>query len=198
MSIVSDDDKPIFGDSGKRSARQRKRRTPGELPPLTQEKLREIAIRYVERYQTTQARLERLLRNKIRMRGWEEGGEEPDIEAISNRMVELGYVDDGLFAESRTRGLARRGFGAQRINQELAAAGIDEGQREEALENYDALGAALAFAKRKRFGPFGTPASEPRIRQRQIASMARAGHSYDLARKIVDAESEEDLPEEEG
>jgi regulatory protein len=166
-------------------------------PPLDPATLTAIAVRYVERFQTSRARLLRLLQQKLRQRGWDDGLPPPDLAAIADRMVELGYVNDTAFAEARTRGLTRRGMGAGRVRSSLAAYGIDHDVSSAALEGHDALAAAIDFARRKRLGPFGPPAADPKIRNRQMGAMARAGHPQALARAILNARTEEELPQPE-
>ncbi len=178
------------------AARQNSARNSGSKkppPPLSEERLRAIAIRYVERYQTTRQRLRRLLQRKVRERGWEEGLPPPDFDGLIEQMAGLGYVNDAAFAEARMRSLARRGLGRARIAADLAAAGIDRDSREALLESADPWRAALDFARRKRFGPFGAAIADPRQRQRQLAAFARAGHPQRLAVRILDAESAGDL-----
>ncbi len=162
------------------------------LPPLDPETLQAIAVRYVERYQTTRQRLLRLLRQKLRQRGWNPDGPAPDLEAIASRMVSLGYVNDGAFADARARGLQRRGLGPARVRAALSAAGIGDSIAEEALGQLDPLRAALDFARRKRLGPYGPPADDQKAKARQMAAMARAGHAPGLARRILDAQSPEE------
>jgi regulatory protein len=174
---------------------QRARMPRKPAPPLDPGALSAIAVRYVERFQTSRARLLRLLRQKLRQRGWEEGLPPPDVEAIADRLVELGYVNDAAFAEAKTRGLARRGMGAGRVRASLSAFGIDRDTSDAMLEGHDDLAAALDFARRKRLGPFGPPITDPRTRNRQMGAMARAGHPQSLARAILNARTEEDLPE---
>ena len=164
-------------------------------PPLDQAALEAIALRYLERFQTSRARLLRLLQQKIRARGWKEDAAPPDPEAIAERMVVLGYVNDAAFAEARTRGLARRGMGAGRVQAALSGYGIDADTRSTALEGHDPWAAALDFARRKRLGPFGPPINDPKLRAKQLAAMARAGHGFDVAKRVVDAESVEALEE---
>lgn len=173
-------------------------RTPRKpLPPLDPQALTAIAVRYVERFQTTRARLLRLLQQKLRQRGWQEGLPPPDLAAIADRMVALGYVNDAAFAEARTRGLTRRGMGAGRVRSSLAAYGIDRETGDAALEGHDALAAAIDFARRKRLGPFGPPLADPKLRNRQMGAMARAGHPHSIARAILNARTEEELPQAE-
>ena len=46
--------------------------------------------------------------------------------------------------------------------------------------------AALAFARRKRFGPWSGVAADRALREKQIAAMVRGGHGFALARAIVE------------
>jgi regulatory protein len=48
------------------------------------------------------------------------------------------------------------------------------------------LDAALRFAERRRIGPFGSCGSDPKAREKAIGAMVRAGHSFALAKAIVD------------
>lgn len=177
-------------------ANAKRERTPRKPPPpLDPPMLDAIAVRYVERFQTTRARLLRLLNQKLWQRGWEEGLPPPDPEAVADRMVALGYVNDAAFAEARARGLQRRGMGAGRVRAALFALGVGADDSGDALDALDPRQAAIDFARRKRLGPFGPPVDDPKIRNRQFAAMARAGHPPRLARAILTARSEDELPE---
>ncbi len=156
------------------------------IPPLDAAGLDAAALRYVERFQTTRARLVRLLRDKLRTRGWQ-GDAPPDPEAVAERMAALGYIDDAAFADARARGMARRGMGSGRVRQSLAAYGVQAEDAAPALAAVDAFSAALELARRKRLGPWGPPANDPKLRQRQLAAMARGGHDIRLAKAILAA-----------
>ena len=169
----------------------RERRRPRPLDPA---KLEELALAYVARFATSAAKLERYLVRKLRERGWdgaEESGREPDLAALVGRYVALGYIDDAAYARSRGGSLLRRGYGPRRVRQALAEAGIDETTRDEARAGVAAeRRAALALARKRRFGPFGPARPDRQQRERQLAAMLRAGHPLDSAREMVDAASE--------
>lgn len=168
------------------ASRNRGRRAPR---PLDRAGLQDLALAYVARFATSAAKLERYLVRKLRERGWEgEGAADP--EAVVRRFAELGYVDDAAYARSRSGSLLRRGYGPRRVNQALAEAGIDEETRGavragEAEERR----AALAMARKRGFGPFGTSRPDRSLREKQLAAMLRAGHPLDSAREMVDAPS---------
>lgn len=156
--------------------------------PLDAAKLEELALAYVARFATSSAKLSNYLQRKIRERGYEsENGRGPDIAALVERYVELGYIDDAAFARSRGDGLRHRGYGARRVEQDLRAAGIDEEIRQEVSGSQsEERQAAFRLAQRRRFGPFGEPPDRDK-REKQIAAMVRAGHTFDAAKAMVDA-----------
>lgn len=154
-------------------------------PPLDPAALERLALRYVERFATTRGKLADYLRRKIRERGWE--GTPADPAALAERMAALGYIDDLGYARSKAASLGRRGLGARRVSGALMQARVEEADREavapEVAER--AVDAALAFARRKRLGPWGKGESDRAVREKQLAAMLRAGHPVDLSRRIL-------------
>lgn len=155
-------------------------------PPLDPSRLDELALRYVGRYATSQAKLVAYLGRKIRERGWNEGGE-PDLDAIARRFAELGYVDDAAYALAKSQALSSRGFGKRRVEEKLRLAGIGEedGAAARAHAESESVEAAIRFARRRRIGPFSTAAADLKQREKAIAAMVRAGHSFALSRAIA-------------
>jgi len=162
------------------------------LPPLDEAALDRLAIGYVGRYGTTEAKLAQYLRCKLRERGWDGDGE-PPVARVVARCVRLGYVDDAAFARARGEALTRRGLGARRVTQALQAAGVDQDAAAPAREAAEAAAweAATAFARRRRFGAYAAGPRDPDQRRRDLAAMVRAGHGFALARRIVNTEPED-------
>jgi regulatory protein len=161
--------------------------THGRRPALDQKRLEELALRYVGRYATTQAKLRSYLARKLRERGWD-GEREPDLDALARRFSELGYVDDAAYALAKSQALTGRGYGKRRLADKLRLAGVGDEDAAGAREHADAhaIDAAIRFAQRRRIGPFAAAApADPRQRDKAIAAMVRAGHSFDLARAIA-------------
>lgn len=160
--------------------------------PLDPARIEELALRYVARFATSAAKLERYLVRKLRERGWD-GESEPQVKAIVARMVSAGYIDDEAFARTKSGGLLRRGYGRRRIDSALSADGIGEELRDTVRAGLsEQRGAALALARKRRFGPFGpfgAPLPDRDLRQKQLAAMLRAGHPLDMARELVNASS---------
>jgi regulatory protein len=168
--------------------RQRKPRR--LVPPLNEAKLQELALSYAGRFATTRAKLRSYLARKIRERGWS-GDREADLDALADRFAERGYVDDAAYALSKAQGLTARGYGQKRVAEKLRVAGVEESDSQAARDHArnEQLSAALRFAERRRLGPFAREkVAERSERGKAIAAMVRAGHSFGLARAIVEME----------
>jgi regulatory protein len=166
--------------------------------PLDGDKLNELALHYVGKYATSRAKLSAYLSRKVRERGW--GGQSrPEIDQLVDRFTEAGLIDDANFALAKSRSLSDRGYGKERVRQALRAAGIQEadGTAAHDLADDEAVASALRFARRRHIGPFADATPDLKGRQKAIATMIRAGHSFDLAKAVVDTPpgSECDLDE---
>jgi regulatory protein len=156
------------------------------LPPLDQAALQQVALRYVEKYATSRAKLRSYLARKLRERGWD-GDCDPDLGMLANHLAGLGYIDDAGYAMAKSKALGARGYGKRRIADKLRVAGIEEADSIAAFTHADgeAIEAALRFAERRRVGPFATAAVERLQREKWISAMIRAGHGFALARAIA-------------
>ena len=166
-------------------AKRTRRRQPSK--PYTRQGLDNLALWYVSRYATSEARLRRYLQRKVTERGLE-GVENSAaaIDAITERLIALGALDDEAFAGMRVRALAARGKGQRVMAGDLAASGIAADIAAQAREAVCAIDTAVTFMQRRRLGPFGAASlDEPAERQRQMGRMARAGHPLDLARDLL-------------
>jgi regulatory protein len=175
-------------------------------PPLTEAKLRDLALHYAARFATTGARVEGYLTRKIRERGLAEDADGRtlmvDIPALVARLVELGYVDDDAYARMRARDLGARGYGARRVDETLRHAGVGDNLRAVHAPG-EAAGrrAAALMARKRRLGPFGAqvtgadPLAARKGHEKAVAAMLRAGHQYEHARFILAARSTGDVEE---
>jgi regulatory protein len=172
-----------------------KRREKPAPRPLDAARLDELALGYVARFGTTQAKLRTYLKRKLFERGWDGEGE-PPVDALVERFAATGYVDDAAFARAKSGSLLRRGYGRRRVDQALGAAGVDETLRAEVAPAQTAQRrAALALARKRRLGPFGDPPIDRKAREKQVAAMLRAGHPLDSIRALLAAPTQADAEE---
>ena len=167
-------------------------------PAPGREVLREAALTYLGRFSTTETGLLRVLDRRIERwlrRAAAERGEEAAQEAAASRrearavvsdLAALGVVNDRAYAEARAYSLARSGrsrravatsLGAKGVARDLAAAVLPSPEQE--------LAQALAFARRRRFGPFRAGEPTPERNRRELASLARAGFPPGVARRAI-------------
>ncbi|WP_424687341.1 regulatory protein RecX [Erythrobacter sp.] len=203
----------LSGSNENGSGPGRKRREKRKARPLDQIALRDLALSYVARFATTGAKLESYLARKIRERGVTEDGDgrsvELDVTGLVTDFIEAGYVDDDAYARARTRDLTARGYGARRVEQALWAAGVEEQVRaDNAPGEAESRRAAMLLAKKRRFGPFARAteadpderdesdfAERRKLREKQVAAMLRAGHSFEHTAFIMDAGAQVDVDE---
>lgn len=159
--------------------------------------LENAALHYLERFASSRANLRRVLMRKVERSLAHHGGEAAEaailVDAAIAKLAGLGYLDDGAYAEMKTRGLHRKGGSLRVIRATLAAKGIDADTADAALAHLAEttpapdLAAALALAKRRRLGPFRPPELRADNRQRDLAALGRAGFDWETARKVIEA-----------
>jgi regulatory protein len=168
------------------------RRGPRKATP---EYLERSALFYLQRYAAPAGHLRRLLLAKV-ARSAHFHGTDPEagaeaVKQLIGRLTRAGLLDDAGYAAARARSFMRRGVSARAIRARLLHKGvapelIDQalaGLAEEARE--PELSAALAYARRRRLGPYR---ADGRIahRERDLAALGRRGFDLDTARKVVD------------
>lgn len=173
--------------------------------PITPRRLENIALAYLQRFSSSSENLRRILLRRIRRaveRGWDGDAEAAKgwAEEVVARLEGLGYLDDSAYARARAVALHRRGRPLKVIRADLASRGVPDAAIEAAAaalaEEAPATDrrAALAFARRRRLGPYRASAEDRAANHRRdLAALARAGFSYDEARRVVEAESPEDV-----
>lgn len=182
-----------------RSSRGARRGERSPRDPLDMRRLEELALAYVARFATSAGRLASYCRRKLRERGHagaDDGAPPPDVDALVQRFVAKGYVDDASYARAKAGGLLRRGYGARRVEQALRADAIGESLRATlAPEEGERREAAAAYARRRRLGPFARDGADvdPRALEKQLAALMRAGHDLRHARAVLVAASPEEV-----
>jgi regulatory protein len=191
--------------AAKASARDRNG-DPGPAP--SREVLHEAALAYLTRGSATAATLTRVLDRKVA--GWARkatrAGRDAEpiaadvsscresIEAIVARFREVGLINDAAYAKSRARSLSRSGRSRRAIAAHLAAKGVDAETARQALpESAETeLAAAIAFARKRRIGPYAREAPVDRAaKQKALASMARAGFGWSTCERALGMDREE-------
>ena len=92
-------------------------------------------------------------------------------------MERLGYINNQRFAENTIRRLSNSGKSKSYISTKLKLAGIEEEQIRETLSQTNDLENARIMVQKKHLG---------KDFQKDLARLARAGFSYETARKALE------------
>jgi len=158
--------------------------------------LENAALYYLQRYATSAENLKRILLRKVkRSCAFHQTAVEdfaPLVDELVARYMSVGLVDDKVFAQAKVTSLRRQGHSGRSIIARLQVKGLSTAQIEAAMKNIDAehenaeITAALAYTRRKKLGPYRKkPITDPKDLQKELASMGRAGFSYDVARRAL-------------
>lgn len=185
-------------------AEARKARARGTRRPLTAAALENAAVTYLSRFASSSGNLRRVLMRKIARaaRDGEAGQAESGarmVDALIARYIEKGLLNDRAYAAQAASSLARRGASRFSIAGKLAQKGVEKGLVRQAVATLDEEGgaseiaAACALVRRRRLGPYRAPGKRAEFREKDLASLARAGFGLDLARRVLHAKDIEAL-----
>ena len=169
--------------------------------------LENAALHYLKRFAATEAGLRRVLMRKVdrSLRAHEGDRAEAQgwVDELVRKLVRNGLVNDAAFAEQKAQSLRASGRSARVIAMKLKQKGVPEAvaapKLREVTHEISEEDAARTWARKKRLGPFrrgdairskrGESESDARRaqRQRDLAALARAGFSFDIARRVIDA-----------
>ncbi|PYB71972.1 regulatory protein RecX [Rhizobium wuzhouense] len=126
-----------------------------------------------------------------------EGITDVQLRALAEHAIAFGRnmkaLDDENYAQVRSGSAARSGKSPRAVARKLAEKGIERGIIEMAVGEIDEVRAAVVYARKKGFGPFRRPdvkADDGRW-SKEIASFARQGFGFDLAKRILDMDRDE-------
>ena len=161
----------------------------------TKVRLRNIALYYLERFETSEDNLRTVLRRRIDKYAFFDKEYNPAeaytwadevVEECANK-----FVNDERFAGFKLNSYLNAGKPKRYIEQKLKQKGIDEQTIARLFENteYSELETALNFAKKKKIGRFRAD-DEVRManRQKDLATLVRAGFDFDVAKEVLDGE----------
>lgn len=174
---------------------------PKRIRKMTKTRLQNIALYYLERFDSSAANLRQVLKRRVfdyarNMPDFDFSAAEVWIEEIVARFEELGYINDNRYAEFKIDNYLLSGKPERYIRQKMQQKGISGDVVSRVLDNreFDEEAMALRFASKKKIGPFRPDEDSRRQnRQKDLAALVRAGFRYDTASKIVGAENMDDF-----
>lgn len=161
------------------------------------------ALAYLGRFASSAENLRRVLLRRVRRRVPSDEREATAqavaaIDALIARYRASGLVDDAAYAAGRARSRLRRGQSLGTIRAGLAAKGVAAEDAEAAIDALREAGgdpdiaAAIAFARRRRLGPYRRAALDDEMRRKELGAFARAGFSRAVAEAVLICETPEE------
>lgn len=182
-------------------------RRPGPKP-ATPERLERFALFHLERFASSSANLKRVLMRRVQksvqIHGTDPAAGAAAVDALVQRFLGAGMLDDKLYAEARAARLHRRGASGRMIAASLNEKGIDRALIGATLDEADDadgysvrpggdLAAAAALARRRRLGPYRPPEKRADFLQKDMGTFARAGFGRAIAERVLTADDPEAL-----
>lgn len=156
--------------------------------------LESAALDYLGRYASSSESLRRVLMRRIG-RMARTNGLDPDegarlVAELVARYLANGLLDDAAYARQQALRLSRRGASLRAIRFRLAEKGVARELILAALaaladEGASELAAACALVRRRRLGPCRAPAARASFHERDLGTLARAGYSLAIARRVL-------------
>ena len=169
---------------------------------ITAQSLDNAALHYLERFASSSGNLRRVLRRKVARAAAAHEADPAEghalIEALIARYLAAGLLDDRAYAAQKAASLRRRGTSRRGIAARLAEKAVERTLIAEVLDPEGAaetgdFAAACALVRRRRLGPYRPAAQRDVMRRRDLATLARAGFAFDVARRVLSALDPETL-----
>ncbi len=168
------------------------------LKKITPERLKNIALFYLKRFETTRYGLRSVLKRRVDAYAYQ--NKEFDkmqaydwIEKLLDDFVRMKYIDDARFAEFKVRDYLAAGKSPRYIIGKCKEKGVEEAivLRLLSEREYDPYDAAMRLAKKKKIGPFeADKVKRKERRSKDLAVLVRAGFDYDIAVKVLESDEE--------
>ncbi|MGH6975906.1 MAG: regulatory protein RecX [Stellaceae bacterium] len=165
---------------------------------ITAERLENIALHYLGRYASSSGNLRRVLMRRVQRAAAAHGDDTANgahlVDALIARFQRSGLIDDRVYATQKAASLQRRGASRFGIRGKLRQKGVETDLIEDAMATLDEdgsgageLAAACALIRRRRLGPYRAAGQRAAMRQKDLATLARAGFGLDVARRALAA-----------
>ena len=175
---------------------------------VTRKSLENSAFYYLRRYSSSSENLRRILFKRVKRSAQYHGTDVSVGQLWVNEIIEKflanKLLDDIRYAETKCLSVHRKGGSKQTIRKKLQEKGIAPDIIEQTftlLDQYSIdpeLIAAAITARRRRLGPYRSRGHRNNFRERDLASLARAGFNYSIASWVIDVETIDHLEKDVG
>ncbi|HEX2882835.1 MAG TPA: regulatory protein RecX [Polyangiaceae bacterium] len=182
-----------------------------ELVEFDDARLHALALGYLNRFDASVSGLREVVMRKVRRAL--SGASLPDqerasqlttiqqrLDALLTRFQGSGLIDDARLARHLVGSWRDRGMSARAIQARLLKKGVPSRVVDTALgelandpqRNGSEIDAAVAFARRRKLGCFGSTPADRGTQRRDLARMARAGFDFDVSLRALNVRVDDD------
>jgi regulatory protein len=181
-------------DQDRKAARPLKQKRPRKVSPTY---LENAALHYLKRYAATQSQLQRVLMRRVDKSLKFHGGDRAEalgwMDALMAKLLRNGLLNDEAYARMKATSLRASGRSTRMIAQKLRMKGVSSElvarKVADASSEVSDEDAARIWARKKRLGPFRkNTQTREEYRQKDLASLARAGFPFGIAKKVIDSD----------
>ena len=180
-----------------------KKKTPKKI---TLDNLEKSAIKYLEKYSSSEYQLINILKRKIIKSCFFYKTDPKEnfnlIDLVTDKFKKIGAIDDKKFSENKTLIYIERGYSKRKIIYNLRSKGVSDKNIEHGFNVLQTsyidseLASALVFARKKKIINFNKKKdSNFDETKKKLLQMAQAGFSYDIAKKVINLKDEKEFLE---
>jgi len=166
---------------------------------ITKVRLKNIALYYLERFETSVQNLKDVLRRRIDKYAFQVPEFDKNqayfwIDEIIEEFEALNYVSDERYAALKVKDYLNAGKSARYIKMKLKSKGVNENTTDALIEgeDYDASQSARRLAQKKHIGPYRLNDEDRKENlKKDMGTLLRAGFDYDTVCDILKANFEE-------
>lgn len=159
---------------------------------ITPQRLKNIGLYYLKRFESSVENLRAVLHRRIDAYArenpeWKKEEAYQWTEDVLAEFERLHYLDDTRYAEIKVRSYLNSGKPARYIENKLKQKGINADKISEILseQEYNPFDMALRLAKRKKIGPYRPKETRREFKQKDMATLIRAGFDYDVVCDVL-------------
>jgi regulatory protein len=193
----------VWGKEKKAAKHKQARKTPKPPKKITSKYLYNSGLAYLQRFPASTAHFKSVMGRKIdkSCRHHEDQSKEDCLLLLDEtalKFQQLGLLDDAAYLKGMVTSYRRRGLPARQIEMRLSQKGLNKEAIQKELRQFDLeefhtdngeAEAALIFIRKKRLGAFDKMGRKDM--DKSLATMARSGYSYAIAKKILELSFEE-------
>ena len=162
---------------------------------INKEDLKELALKYLDKYQPSKKDLRIYLFKKSREVNIDNKDKTKILEEIDDIILDferLGLIDDKIYSEIKSKNFLKKGYSVNKIRSVLIKKGVNDSLLHKTIEgilkdNEDPdFYSAIKLCKRRGIGPYRPDGNRKIFYIKDTGVLARSGFSYETTKRVLD------------